>query len=123
MSRAPTRVTLRRRIGIVLGIVVFAVGPGACTDGPPSEVPTTIERDLFIDAYVDLRDVALRKPSRVLNAAERDSLLAMHELTEDDLRTFLEVHHVEAEYMRDLWNEVEARISLMLNMSQEPEAD
>ena len=43
----------------------------------------------------------------------------MHEVTEEDLRLFLQVYHTEVEFMRDLWNDVEARIALMLRTAGE----
>ena len=68
---------------------------------------------------MDLRNVALRKKNRAVNDTERDSVLALHEVAEDDLRFLVEVHHTEAEFMRDLWNEVESRISQMLQAAGE----
>ena len=120
MSRASSKATFSHRTMGAMGTMLLAVLAGACTDNAPSTDPATIERDTFIDVYVDLRHVALRKTSRQVNANERDSVLAMHEVVEQDLRAFLEVHHTEAEYMRDLWNDVEARISLMLDMAEQP---
>ncbi len=119
MSRTSRRPASHRQTGVLLGTLLIGVA-AACSDNAPTTDLAPIERSSFIDAYVDLRHVALRKPSRLLNASERDSVLAMHNVVEEDLRTFLEVHHTESEYMRDLWNEVEARISLMLDMAEGP---
>jgi len=119
MSRALQKASSLRQTAVLLGTILISVA-AACSDNAPTTDLAAIERSSFIDVYVDLRHVALRKTSRVLNANERDSVLAMHDVVEEDLRTFLEAHHTEAEYMRDLWNEVEARISLMLDLAGGP---
>jgi len=119
MPAGSSHTNSRFRTLALSAMVLFGMASGACSDEAPSEVLDTVDRETFIDVYVDLRHVALRKTSRTLNPVERDSVLALHEVAEEDLRLFLEVHHTEAEYMRDLWNEVEARISLMLDMAIE----
>jgi hypothetical protein len=119
MPKVSSHTSSRFRALVLSATVLLGVASGACTDEAPSDVVETVDRESFIDVYVDLRHVALRKTSRTVNAVERDSVLALHEVAEADLRLFLEVHHTEAEYMRDLWNEVEARMSLMLEMAGE----
>ena len=119
MSRALQKAASLRQARVLLGTILIGFA-AACSDNAPTTDLAAIQRSSFIDVYVDLRHVALRKTSRVLNANERDSVLAMHDVVEEDLRTFLEVHHTEAEYMRDLWNEVEARISLILDLASGP---
>ncbi len=99
--------------------LLLGVASGACGGSTPHEVVETIDRETFIEVYVDLRSVALRKTSRRVSAVERDSVLGMHEVTEESLRFFLEVYHTEADFMRDLWNDVEAHIALMLRTAGE----
>ncbi len=119
MSEASSPAPSPPRPLVTLIALLLGVASGACGANTPNEVVDTIDRETFIEVYVDLRSVALRKTSRKVNAAERDSLLAMHEVTEEDLRLFLEVYHTEADFMRDLWNDVEARIALMLRTAGE----
>ncbi len=122
MSEAPNPApSLPRALVTLIALIALSLGvaSGACGGPTPNEVVDTIDRETFIEVYVDLRSVALRKTSRKVNAAERDSLLAMHEVTEEDLRLFLQVYHTEVEFMRDLWNDVEARIALMLRTAGE----
>ncbi len=119
MSEASSPAPSPPRPLVTLIALLLGVASGACGANTPNEVVDTIDRETFIEVYVDLRSVALRKTSRKVNAVERDSLLAMHEVTEENLRLFLEVYHTEVEFMRDLWNDVEARISLMLQMAGE----
>lgn len=99
--------------------LLLSVASGACGGNTPNEVVDTIDRETFLEVYVDLRSVALRKTSGRVSAVERDSVLAMHEVTEESLRFFLEAHHTEADFMRDLWNDAEARISVMLRTAGE----
>ncbi len=119
MPEASRRTSRPIRFGIVLGAILSTVAGLACSDNAPSAVLVTIDRETFINVYVDLRRVALRKTSRNVSAAERDSVLTLHEVSEEDFRLFLDVNHAEADYMRDIWNEAEARISLMLRMADE----
>ena len=106
-----------------LGLLLVA-SLDACVEEKPDPVPETIDPQTFIEVYVDLRNLALRKANGTVNATERDSVLALHEVAEDDLRLFLEVHHEDAEFMRDLWNEAESLISLMLQREgEEPRQD
>ncbi len=119
MSEASSPAPSHPRPLVTLIALLLGVASGACGANTPNEVVDTIDRETFIEVYVDLRSVALRKTSRKVNAVERDSVLTMHEVTEENLRLFLEVYHTEVEFMRDLWNDVEARISLMLLMAGE----
>ena len=119
MSEASSPTPSPPRPLVTLIALFLGVASGACGANTPNEVVDTIDRETFIEVYVDLRSVALRKTSCKVNAVERDSVLAMHEVTEENLRLFLEVYHTEVEFMRDLWNDVEARISLMLQMAGE----
>ena len=102
--------TMRRAVLVLL----LAAPLEACVEDEPGPVLEAIDRQTFIEVYVNLRNLALRKANGTVNATERDSVLALHEVAEDDLRLFLEVHHGDAEFMRDLWNEAESLISLML---------
>ena len=119
MPQWPQRAIHPSRTGVIFRAVFVAMACAACTDDAPSAVHDVIDRETFIDVYVDLRHVALHKTSRKINPTERDSVLTLHDVTEEDLRQFLDVYHTEAEYMRDVWNDVEARISLMLQMAND----
>ena len=119
MSEASSPAPSPPRPLVTLMALLLGVASGACGANTPNEVVDTIDRETFIEVYVDLRSVALRKTTHKVNAVERDSVLAMHEVTEENLRLFLEVYHTEVEFMRDLWNDVEARISLMLQTAGE----
>ncbi len=99
------RNTLRRRAGLVLaGLLALAVA--ACG----GNVPETIDREVFIGTYVDLRMAAIDTDSAQVSEAERAEILARHGVTEDDLVTFADAHATRLEFMREVWNDVELRM-------------
>jgi hypothetical protein len=96
------RLRLARVVAALLAGIAVACGGGTAHD--------TIERDAFIATYVDLRIAALETDSGRVAAADREEILGDHQVTEDDLMEFAEVHGADMEFMRDVWNEVEARL-------------
>ena len=80
----------------------------ACADDPVD----TIDREVFIATYVDLRVAALDTDSARIATVERDAVLERHGVTADDLTTFAEVHADDLDFMRDVWNEVEVRMDV-----------
>ena len=95
--------------GLLLVLLLSSCGRG--TAEPSVE---TIDRETFVATYVDLRSVALSTTGLEVGSAERDSVLELNEVSEDDLLLFVEVHGRDAVLMQDLWNEVEVRIQMML---------
>ncbi len=69
------------------------------------------ERERFINAYVDLRVASLRMQTSEIGEPVRDSLLAVYDMTEDDLVDFVEEHGADVAFMRDVWNDIETRIA------------
>jgi len=104
---APTR---RRvfRLRVLLTVGALAVlSTGACqAEGGDSLL---VDRGTFIDAYVELRVAALRNQGE-LPEGRREEILRDHGVTDDQLVAFAEGHGAELEFMRDVWNEIEARI-------------
>jgi len=86
-----------------LGLLVLF----GCGGGPQGD---TIDREVFITTYVDLRIAALDTDSARVGESERDAILQQHGVTADDLTTFADVHGADLEYMRDVWAEVELRL-------------
>ena len=93
-----------RLLGLVCTVVLFGCGGGD---------PATIDRDVFIAAYVDLRAEALLNDDRQITDDERDQVLQEHGVTEGDLMAFAEIHGRDVAFMRDVWDEVEERLDLM----------
>jgi len=88
------------------------LAPGACGGEPAVE---TVDRDVFVQAYADLRISALMTDSQRVSMPARDSILEGHGVTPEDLEVFAEVHSHDLEFMRDVWNDVE----LLLDKEQE----
>lgn len=90
-----------------LALALAAVG--ACAGGG-TETPEVIDREVFIDAYVDLRVIAVGSEDGVVDDMERSEVLGRHGITEADLLDFAEAHGADAEFMRDVWAEIERRL-------------
>jgi hypothetical protein len=106
-----------------LGGLVFATALAASTacGGPPpdQEDGSGLEREAFISAYVDLRLAAMRN-GEMMDVRLRETVLANHHITEDDLLAFAEAHGRDIEYMNDVWQEVSRRLdSLRTTLSPE----
>ena len=95
-------------IPVLLIALTLAWGCEFAARGSPAEVQ---EREHFISAYVDLRIWVLRMRTTQMGDAVRDSLLAAHDVTEDELLNFVDTHGTDVEFMRDVWNDIETRIS------------
>ena len=79
----------------------------------PEAPEGVIDREVFIEAYVDLRVAALEAEDRQMSEAVRAEVLARHGIEAEDLLEFAEVHARDLELMRDVWNEVELRMDAM----------
>lgn len=99
----PRRVRPRRLAAPLLACLALACGGGTVE---------TIDREVFIATYVDLRMAALETDSARVAPNERDAILQRHGVSADDLTTFAEVHADDLDFMRDVWNEVELRMDV-----------
>ena len=70
----------------------------------------SIDRDVFIATYVDLRVAALETDSQRVATSDRESILADHGIVEGDLEGFTDAHAEDLDFMRDLWNDIELRL-------------
>ena len=68
-----------------------------------------IDRQTFIDTYVDLRLAAIQAPDFRVPSGERDQILARHGVSAEDLLRFSEAYGRDLEFMNELWSEIEAR--------------
>jgi hypothetical protein len=101
--------TLAARLrGPVLALALLAGGCGGGTSEPAEA--GGLDRDSFISAYVDLRTAAIRSDGTRLTDAARTSILSRHGVTEGQLMAFVELHGEDVEFMRAVWDEVEARL-------------
>ena len=95
----------------------------SCSDGTTDVPADTAGREAFIEAYLGLRITALTLRSTVFEGRIRDSVMTVHAVTEQDLRDFIDTHGEDVEFMRDLWIEVEARLTERIEENQRAEAD
>ena len=72
---------------------------------------------------MDLRTAALSSGSPDLGDEVRDSILAVYDVTAQDLLDFVETHGEDVEFMRDLWTEIEARMTERLEQHARDEED
>jgi hypothetical protein len=83
----------------------------ACGGG--GEVPHVegvIDRETFIEAYVDVRAETLDGAELNLTNEERDRILARHGVDATSLLSFVEAYGRELEFMNEVWAEVERRL-------------
>ncbi len=73
----------------------------------------------FVDVYVGLRTAELRASDLVIAEATRDSVLAAHGVTEEDLLAFAERYGDNVTFMEGVWNAVENR---MVELSSRPDS-
>lgn len=95
-----------RRAAALLALVAAACSPD--TAAPASG--TTIDREAFIATYVDLRTTVVRAEAHELSDEDRSAVLSRHGVTEEDLLSFVETHGGNVAFMRQVWDEVEARL-------------
>jgi len=92
-------------------LLAVVIALAACGDGSPSATDgDVLDRETFIATYVDLRAAAVRAEGMVLSDAERATILARHGVTEEQLMDFARVHGQDVEFMRGVWDDVEARM-------------
>jgi len=87
----------------------LALGAAAC-GGPGREAQVPIDRETFIATYVDLRATTIRGDSFAISDAQRTQVLERHGVTEEQLLGFVEAHGQDADFMRGVWDQVEARL-------------
>ncbi|MEQ9399884.1 MAG: hypothetical protein RJQ04_12050 [Longimicrobiales bacterium] len=88
-----------------LALITFLAACG----GDPSAATGVIDREIFVATYVDLRVTALHG-SGELSEAQRTAVLERHSVTEGQLTAFVDAHAQDLDFMRDVWNDVEARL-------------
>lgn len=102
MTRAHRRPTL-----LLCGLAAATIGAcgGESGGGSPD-----VSRETFVATYVDLRVAALHTEEGRLEDTARARVLSEHGVTEEGLLAFVEERGTDLGFMRDLWNEIEARL-------------
>jgi hypothetical protein len=97
---------MRRQAILALLVVAAACGNG--TQGPTG---TLIDREVFIDTYVDLRLAAIQSPDFAVTPERREEILRARGVDADALLRFADAHGRDPDYMSGLWSEVEERLT------------
>ena len=95
----------------------------SCGSGATDVPEDTAGRDVFIEAYLDLRTAALESGTSDFGDEVRDSILAVHDVTGQDLLDFINTHGEDVEFMNDLWAELEVRLGERMDQNTPDEAD
>ena len=96
-----------RRLRLLAGLALAFLGLASCGGGAGDD---TIDREQFIQTYVDLRVEGLKAETGSISEDVRDRVLSDHGVTEQDLLTFADVHGRDVPFMKDVWDEVERRL-------------
>jgi hypothetical protein len=102
-------------------LILIALPVTACDPGfPGSEGSASIDRETFVESYVDLRLEAMYWENGALPDTTRERILAGHEVTEDNLREFIAVHGRNVPMMEELWLEVRVRVEEATRLQEDP---
>ena len=103
----PVRLYLLRAFFLLLALPFT----WACSFGPTGSSIEIQARERFINVYVDMRILSLRMRTLEISDTVKDSILRTHGVTEDELLNFVETHGTDVGFMREVWNDIETRIS------------
>jgi hypothetical protein len=95
----------------------------SCSGGTTDVSEDTVGRETFIRGYVDLRAAALSLEETDTGLEVRDSILAAHGVTGEDLLEFVDTHGERVEFMSEIWSEVEGLLTRRLEQSALEEED
>lgn len=95
-------------------LLVLATGLSACENRNE-----TISRETFVETMTDLRTEAAQTPLERLSGEEAERVLEQHDVTEEDLRAFVEEHGRDVPFMTEVWTEVEERVRAELEDVEE----
>jgi hypothetical protein len=114
--------TLGHRAAERFWLVLVAMSAACGGDDSVPIVEGVIDRETFIEVYVELRASGVRNPGFRISEEARDEILARHGVDEAALLTFVDAYGMELDYMNELWAEVERRIEALPPVTVEPAA-
>lgn len=115
-GRPPPRPPPRQRPGIIAGMVALTLC-WSCSGGTTDVSEDTVGREVFIGVYVDLRAASLSLGPTETGFDVRDSILAAHGVTGEDLLEFVDTHGARVEFMSEIWSEIEGLLSERLGQN------
>ena len=121
VEREPSRSLPRHRPGVITSMVALTLC-WSCSGGTTDVPDATVGREAFIQVYVDLRATALSLGTTDSGLDVRDSILAAHGVTGEDLLEFVDTHGERVEFMSEIWSEVQGLLSERLEQNA-PDGD
>jgi len=111
--------TLRLTGLLSLTLMLSTVLSGCDLGFPGSEGQAPVDRETFIQTFVELRVEALQWESGRIPEAEKVRILEHHGVSEDDLRGFIETHGRNVPYMNEVWAEIADRVQAEMEPEDE----
>ena len=109
-----------------LSLTAFAIAVTGCDDGETNpRAEEAISKELFIAAYVELRQEGLRSPMMEISLEARDRILEDLGVTEEDLFTFVDVWGTHGDFMVEVWQTIDSLMTedRMMGRPGRPEAE
>jgi hypothetical protein len=97
---------MRRQVAFALLFFLAA----ACDDGGTTAT-TLLDREVFIETYVELRLGAIQSLEFAVTPEARDEILRNQGVDREALLAFVDAHGRDTEYMTGLWAEVDTRLN------------
>jgi hypothetical protein len=88
----------------------FLLALASCGGDTGPVASDVIDRQTFVETYVDLRLAAVRAPDFRVPSSERDQILARHRVSAEDLLRFADAYGRDLELMNEVWSEIEAQV-------------
>ena len=111
MTPLPPRSTLHPMTFRLRSLLFLPLLLGAFLASCGESTPPAIPRATFVEAYIALREGALRSPTGELDMPTRDSILEARGLSPEDLLHFVEVHGRDPVFMGRLWEEIDVEVA------------
>ncbi|MEX2048181.1 MAG: hypothetical protein WEB90_01240 [Gemmatimonadota bacterium] len=99
---------MRRQIAFALLSFLFLAA--ACGEGGTT-ASTLLDREAFIETYVELRLGAIQSSDFTVSTEARDEILRSNGADREALLAFVDAHGRDPEYMTALWTEVDTRLN------------
>jgi len=97
------------RIVTSLFLTALLLGVAGCNSKPVNpRAEEAISKELFIEAYVQLRMEGLRSPMMEISLENRDRILEEVGVTEEELFTFVDVWGADGEFMVEVWGTIDS---------------